>query len=603
MASSKIDSTKIRNFCIIAHIDHGKSTLADRILDITSAVTDREKREQFLDSMDLERQRGITIKAKAVRLFHTAKDGQEYAFNLIDTPGHVDFTYEVSRSLAACEGALLVVDATQGVEAQTIANVYLALESELEIIPVLNKIDLASAQPDEVRQQIEDVLGIPAEDALEVSAKEGVGVPELLESLIERVPPPPDLSEKPLRALVFDTHYDSYQGVVFHFRVKDGRMVKKQEIKTMAGDKSFLVQTLGIFSPKPVEVDSIENGMVGWATAAVKDIKDIRVGDTLTDKRSPAAEPLAGYKEPRPVVFCGMYVVDNEDYDSLRDALGKLQLNDAAFAFEPETSSALGFGFRCGFLGMLHMEIIQERLEREYDLNLIITAPSVIYKVEMPDGDLIEIDNPSKLPPVGEYLTIHEPYARTQIYLPNDQIGTVMELVKQKRGEFRDMKSIGGNRLVATYDIPFAELITDFHDKLKSRTRGYGSMEYELKDYRPGELIRLDVAIAGDPVDALSFIVPKENAYYIGRDLVSKLKKVIPRQLYEVGIQALQNNKPIARANVKAKRKNVLAKCYGGDITRKKKLLEKQKKGKKRMKQIGSVEVPQEAFMAILSLD
>jgi GTP-binding protein LepA len=598
-----MDVSRIRNFCIIAHVDHGKSTLADRILGLTGAVSDREKREQFLDSMELERQRGITIKAKAVRLSYTAQDGQEYMFNLIDTPGHVDFTYEVSRSLAACEGAILVVDAAQGVEAQTIANVYLAMENSLEIIPVINKIDLPSARPDEAKAQVQDVIGLPADDCILISAKEGTGVPELLERIVQKIPPPPAHGDRPLRALVFDSHYDQYQGVVAHVRVKDGALRQGMSIKGMSRGLETEVTTLGVFNPKPFAVSALECGQVGYIAGAIKDISELRVGETITALRGPATEPLPGYMEPKPVVFCGMYPVENDGYENLRDALEKLQLNDTAFHYEPDTSQALGFGFRCGFLGLLHMEIVQERLEREFDLDLIITCPSVIYRVEMLDTTFFEIDNPSKLPPLGKYAAIHEPYVKLTVYSPQTNIGAVMELVKAKRGTYKDMKYIGGNRIVATFDAPFADIIVDFHDKLKSRTSGYASMEYEFIGYRPGKLVRLDVALAGDIVDALSFIVPEENAYYKGRDLVSKLKEVIPQQMFEVAVQAVANGRTISRATVKAKRKNVLAKCYGGDITRKKKLLEKQKAGKKRMKQVGNVEIPQEAFMAILSLE
>ena len=598
-----IPVSRIRNFCIIAHVDHGKSTLADRILGLTGAVSDREKREQFLDSMELERQRGITIKAKAVRLSYTAKDGLTYMFNLIDTPGHVDFNYEVSRSLAACEGAILVVDAAQGVEAQTIANVYLAMENSLEIIPVINKIDLPSARPDEAKAQVQDVIGLPAEDCILISAKEGTGVPELLERIVQKIPPPKDNSAKPLRALVFDSHYDQYQGVVAHVRVVDGAIRPKLLIKGMSRDMETEVTMMGVFNPKPTVVESLECGMVGYIAGAIKNIADLRVGETITSVRDGSKEPLPGYAEPKPVVFCGMYPVENDGYEMLRDALAKLELNDTAFHYEPDTSQALGFGFRCGFLGLLHMEIIQERLEREFDLDLIVTCPTVIYRVEMLDGTMMEIDNPSKLPPLGKYAAIHEPFVKLTVYTPQTAIGAVMELVKAKRGEYKDMKYIGGNRVVATYEAPFADIIIDFHDKLKSRTSGYASMEYEFLDYRPGKLVKLDVALAGEIVDALSFIVPEENAYYKGRDLVSKLKEVIPQQMFEVAVQAVANGRTIARATVKAKRKNVLAKCYGGDITRKKKLLEKQKRGKKRMKQVGNVEVPQEAFMAILSLE
>ena len=595
--------SQIRNFCIIAHVDHGKSTLADRILELTGVISDRDKRDQFLDSMELERQRGITIKAKAVQLPYRANSGSEYMFNLIDTPGHVDFTYEVSRSLAACEGAILVVDAAQGVEAQTIANAYLAIESNLEIIPVINKIDLPSARPEDCRQQIQDVIGLPAEECILISAKDGTGVPELLERIVARVPPPQDRAGQPLRALVFDSHYDLYLGVVSHIRVIDGQIRQKMKVRGMSRGASWETSTLGVFMPKPVGVQELACGQVGFIAGSIKDVRELRVGETITSAEQSAAEPLPGYLEPRPVVFCGMFPVESDGYTGLREALEKLQLNDAAFVFEPDNSAALGFGFRCGFLGLLHMEIVQERLETEFNINLITTCPSVVYHVEMLDGSMREIDNPSKLPPLGQFANIHEPIVRLRVYMPQDGVGPVMELIKQKRGEFKDMKYIGGNRVVATYEVPFSEVIIDFHDKLKSRTRGYASMEYEFLGYRPGKLVRLDVALSGEPVDALSFIVPADNAYYKGRDLVSKLKEVIPPQLFEVAVQAVANGRTISRATVKAKRKNVLAKCYGGDITRKKKLLEKQKAGKKRMKQVGNVEIPQEAFLAILSLE
>ncbi|MBI4862936.1 MAG: elongation factor 4, partial [Candidatus Riflebacteria bacterium] len=530
-------------------------------------------------------------------------DGREYTLNLIDTPGHVDFSYEVSRSLAACEGALLIVDAAQGVEAQTIANVYLAIESGLEIIPVINKIDLPSARPDECRQQIQEVIGLPADDCLLISAKDGTGVPELLERIIEKIPHPRNRFDEPLRALVFDSHYDSYLGVVSHIRVVSGQIRNRMKVRGMSRGLSCEVVSLGVFNPKPLPVQELSCGHVGFMTGSIKDVRELRVGETITASDQPASEPLPGYKEPRPVVFCGMFPVENDGYENLREALAKLQLNDAAFHFEPDTSAALGFGFRCGFLGLLHMEIVQERLEREFDVDLVTTCPSVVYSIEMLDGSFKEVDNPSKLPPLGQYQNIHEPYVRLKVYMPNESVGPVMELVKQKRGEFRDLKYIGGNRVVATYEVPFSDIIVDFHDKLKSRSRGYASMEYELIGYRAGKLVRLDVALGGDLVDALSFIVPADNAYYKGRDLVSKLKEVIPSQLFEVAVQAVANGRTISRATVKAKRKNVLAKCYGGDITRKRKLLEKQKAGKKRMKQVGNVEIPQEAFMAILSLE
>ncbi len=598
-----MDSKFIRNFSIIAHIDHGKSTLADRILELTGATTERERRDQILDSNELERERGITIKAKAVRVFFESKDGNTYQFNLIDTPGHVDFTYEVSRSLAACEGAVLVVDAAQGVEAQTIANVYLAVENDLEILPVVNKIDLPSAQPEEVIKEIEDVIGISADHCLKISAKDGRGVPELLEAIVEHFPPPTVQLDRPLRALIFDSHYDSYLGVVCYLRILDGTIKKGGQVQLMSTGKKYDVASLGIFRPKMTEIDRLDAGEVGFMTASIKDIREARIGDTVTLVRNGCEEALPGYKEAQPVVFCGLFTIDNADFEDLRDALGKLQLNDAGFVFEPDTSAALGFGFRCGFLGLLHMEIVQERLEREYNLDLIMTAPSVLYLVELKDGSMLRVDNPSKLPKPGAYEKIHEPYVEVKIYYPSEFVGTVMELIREKRGEYIDMIYIGMNRVSGTYRVPFADIVTDFYDKLKSRTRGYASMEYSFIDHRPGNLVKLDISVAGEAVDALSLIVPQEKAYARGRDLTVKLKEAIPRQMFEVPIQAMIGGRAVARTNVKAKRKNVLAKCYGGDISRKRKLLEKQKAGKKRMKQVGAVEIPQEAFMAILSID
>ncbi|MBI2945523.1 MAG: elongation factor 4 [Candidatus Wallbacteria bacterium] len=600
-----MDPRLIRNFSIIAHIDHGKSTLADRVLELTGTLTEREMgdRQQILDSIDLERERGITIKAKAVRTLFQSASGETYQFNLIDTPGHVDFTYEVSRSLAACEGAILVVDAVQGVEAQTIANVYLAVENNLEIIPAINKIDLPSAQPDEVKRQIQDVVGIDAHQCLLISAKDGRGVSELLEAVVERIPPPKTDPARPLRALLIDSHYDSYQGVICYLRVVDGSIKKGAEVQLMSTGKRYEVTSLGIFTPKMVEIDQLSAGEVGFMAAAIKDIREARIGDTVTLARHGATDPLPGYKEAQPVVYCGMFTVDNADFENLREALGKLRLNDASFTYEPDNSVALGFGFRCGFLGLLHMEIIQERLEREYDLSLITTAPSVLYRVELADASFIDVDNPTKLPPAGKYAAIHEPYVEMKIYFPSEFTGVVMDLVRDKRGEFLDMAYIGANRVAGTYVLPFADIITDFYDKLKSRTRGYASMEYHFTGYKAANLVKLDIAVAGDVVDALSCIVPEEKAYTRGRDLTAKLKEVIPRQLFEVPIQAMVGSRAIARVNIKANRKNVLAKCYGGDITRKRKLLEKQKAGKRRMKQVGNVEIPQEAFMAILSID
>ncbi|MBI3890285.1 MAG: elongation factor 4 [Candidatus Wallbacteria bacterium] len=595
----------IRNFAIIAHIDHGKSTLADRVLELTGTLTEREMgdRQQILDSIDLERERGITIKAKAVRTIFKSVNGETYQFNLIDTPGHVDFTYEVSRSLAACEGAILVVDAVQGVEAQTIANVYLALENSLEIVPAINKIDLPSAQPDEVKRQIQEVVGIDAHQCLLISAKDGRGVAELLEAVVERIPPPKADPALPLRALIIDSHYDSYQGVICYLRIVDGTVRKGSEVILMSTGKKYQVTSLGIFTPKMVEIDELSAGEVGFMAAAIKDIREARIGDTVTLPRNGATEPLPGYKEAQPVVYCGMFTVDNADFENLREALGKLRLNDASFTYEPDTSVALGFGFRCGFLGLLHMEIIQERLEREYDLELITTAPSVRYRVELLDGSFVEVTNPTKLPPAGKYTAIHEPYVQMKVYFPSEFTGVVMDLVREKRGEYLDMTYIGANRVAGTYELPFADIITDFYDKLKSRTRGYASMEYSFTGYKAAALVKLDIAVAGEIVDALSCIVPEEKAYSRGSLLTSKLKELIPRQLFEVPVQAMVGSRAIARVNIKANRKNVLAKCYGGDITRKRKLLEKQKAGKRRMKQVGAVEIPQEAFMAILSID
>ncbi|MBI4871771.1 MAG: elongation factor 4 [Candidatus Riflebacteria bacterium] len=598
-----MESRFIRNFSIIAHIDHGKSTLADRVLELTGTLTEREMREQVLDNTELERERGVTIKAKAVRTAYLASDGNTYQFNLIDTPGHVDFTYEVSRSLAACEGAVLVVDAVQGVEAQTIANVYLALENNLEIIPAINKIDLPSAQPDEVRRQIQEVVGIAEEQCLLMSAKDGRGVHELLEEVVKRVPPPICRPGAPLRALIIDSHYDSYQGVICYLRVFDGSIKKGMEVSLISTGKRYEVAALGIFTPKMQEIGELSAGEVGFMAASIKDIREARIGDTVTLGRHGATEPLPGYKEAQPVVFAGMYTVDNADFENLREALGKLQLNDASFGYEPETSAALGFGFRCGFLGLLHMEIVQERLEREFDLDLITTAPSVLYRIQMKDGSFTDIENPSKLPVAGSFEAIHEPFVEMKIYFPTEYTGAIMELVREKRGEFKTTSYIAANRVVGTYVLPFADIITDFYDKLKSWTKGYASMEYTFIGYRPSDLVRLDVVVAGEVVDALSFIVPQDRAFNRGQALVSKLKELIPRQLFEVPVQAMIGSRAIARVNVKANRKNVLAKCYGGDITRKRKLLEKQKAGKKRMKQVGNVQIPQSAFMAILSLD
>ncbi len=594
--------SRIRNFCIIAHIDHGKSTLADRLLHKTGTVSDRDMKAQFLDTMDLERERGITIKLQAARMNYTAKDGETYVLNLIDTPGHVDFSYEVSRSLAACEGALLVVDASQGVEAQTLANVYLALEHDLEIIPVLNKIDLPGAEPDRIKQEIEDVIGLDCSEAILASAKEGIGVNEILEAIVEQVPPPQDTVDEPLRALIFDSYYDSYRGVIVYFRVMDGTLKKGDTVRLMASKKEYEVDELGVLSPTQVPVDALHAGEVGYFSAAIKAVEDARVGDTMTLVKHPAEEALPGYVEAKPMVFCGLFPTDSDQYEDLRDALEKLRLNDAALQYEPETSSAMGFGFRCGFLGLLHMEIVQERLEREYDLDLIITAPSVVYQVQLLDGTTVEIDNPSTLPSPQERESIAEPYVRVEMLTPEEYVGALMELCQSRRGEFKDMKYLAQSRTALVYELPLAEVVTDFFDQLKSRSKGYASMEYHLIDYRTNNLVRLDILINGEPADPLANIVHRDKAYYVGKALVEKLKELIPRHQFKIPLQASIGSRVVASESIPALRKDVLSKCYGGDISRKKKLLQKQAKGKKRLKAIGTVDVPQDAFMAVLKL-
>ncbi|MFQ3565419.1 MAG: translation elongation factor 4 [Aggregatilineales bacterium] len=599
-----MDRNQIRNFCIIAHIDHGKSTLADRLLQITKTVSEREMQEQVLDSMDLERERGVTIKASAVRMEYVARDGNTYEINLIDTPGHVDFAYEVSRALQACEGAVLVVDASQGIEAQTLANVYLALEHDLEIIPVLNKIDLPAARPDEVAQEIENLLGVDASDILQISAKQGIGVEDVLEAVIARVPPPKGMVEAPLRALVFDSHYDSYKGVVAYVRIVDGRLERAGTYRLMATDARFEPVEIGIFNPRMQPVNALSAGEVGYVATGFKTVADCRVGDTITQAVGGASESLPGYKQVKPMVFAGLYPVNNDDYAELRDALEKLQLNDAALVYEPENSQALNFGFRVGFLGLFHMDIVQERLEREYGLDILATAPSVEYQLVMRDGTEIAIDSPAEMPDdPSKIAEIREPWMKIQIFTPEEFIGPLMDLVIKKRGEYVNMEYLDKSRVVLTYRLPLSELIVDFYDRLKSITRGYASLDYQFDSYRAEDLVKLDIMVNGEPVDALAIIVHRDDAYHKGQKLVSKLKDLIPRQLFAVPIQAAVGKKIISRADVKALRKDVLAKCYGGDITRKKKLLEKQKKGKRRMKMIGAVEVPQEAFMALLSLN
>ncbi len=594
---------RIRNFCIIAHIDHGKSTLADRLLEHTGALSGREMTEQVLDHMDLERERGITIKMKAVRLNYRARDGIEYQLNLIDTPGHVDFSYEVSRSLAACEGALLVVDAAQGIEAQTLANVYLALEHNLEIIPIINKIDLPGAEPERVKQEVEDVIGLDASEALLASAKSGAGVEEILERIVAKIPPPGGNAHAPLRALIFDSHYDPYKGVIAYIRVIEGSVSEGMQVKMMATDKEFDVNGVGIFRPSLTSIGALRTGEVGFIAASIKNVKDCRVGDTVTDAANPASVSLPGYRKAMPMVYCGLYPVETVGYEGLRDALEKLSLNDSSLLYEPETSDALGFGFRCGFLGLLHMEIVQERLEREYGLSLITTAPNVVYRITTTAGEVIEIENPSRMPPAGKIELVEEPYVRSTVMAPKDYVGAVMELCQERRGLFVNMEYMSVSRVMLTYDMPLGEIIYDFFDQLKSRTRGYASLDYDLIGYKQSDLVKLDLMIAGEVLDALSVVVHKDKAYHRGRLLVERLRSLIPRHLFEVPIQAAVGNRIIARETVKAIRKDVLAKCYGGDITRKRKLLEKQKEGKRRMKQVGNVEIPQEAFMAVLSVE
>lgn len=592
---------RIRNFSIIAHIDHGKSTLADRILEQTKTLTSREMKAQILDGMDLERERGITIKLTAVEIIYHAKDGEDYTFHLIDTPGHVDFTYEVSRSLAACEGAILVVDAAQGIQAQTLANVYLALDNNLEILPVINKIDLPSADPEKVKQEIEDIIGIPAENAVLASAKSGIGITEILDQIVEYVPAPQGSIDEPLQALIFDSVFDSYRGVIPYIRIKNGILRKGDTIQMMSNGSSYEVIEVGVHTPKEEKRDFLAVGDVGYLTASIKDIEHVRVGDTITLKDNPAKRALPGYRKLNPVVFCGLYPIDNSKYNDLKDALEKLALNDASLAYEPETSQALGFGFRTGFLGLLHMEVIQERLDREFGIELIATAPSVIYHVNLTNGEMVVVDNPSKLPTPQEIDSIEEPYVKAQIMCPTEFVGAVMDLCQKKRGIFGDMKYLDKTRVLIHYELPLSEIVYDFFDKLKSSTKGYASFDYEIGEYKESKLQKMDILLNGEVVDALSIIVHRDFAYQRGKAITDKLKDLIPRQMFEIPVQAAVSNKIIARSTIKAMRKDVLAKCYGGDISRKRKLLEKQKAGKKRMKAVGSVEVPQEAFMAILS--
>jgi GTP-binding protein LepA len=600
---TNVPVSRIRNFSIIAHIDHGKSTLADRLLQFTGTVADRDMKAQFLDNMDLERERGITIKLQAARMNYQALNGDEYTINLIDTPGHVDFSYEVSRSLAACEGALLVVDASQGVEAQTLANVYLALANDLEIVPVLNKIDLPGADPDRIANEIEQLIGLDCSTAIRASAKQGVGIREILEAIVLQVPPPKDTVDQPLRALIFDSYYDAYRGVIVYFRVMDGTVKKGDRVKFMASEQEYVIDELGVLAPGQIQVDELHAGEVGYLAAAIKMVAHARVGDTITSAIDSAPEPFPGYEEAKPMVFCGMFPTDADQFEELREALTKLKLNDASLNYEPETSNAMGFGFRCGFLGMLHMEIVQERLEREYNLDLIVTAPSVIYRVTTNTDEILMVDNPSELPPPNSRKTIEEPYVKLEIMTPQSYIGTLMELCVARRGVFLDTKYITTERATLIYELPLAEMVTDFFDQMKSRTKGYASMEYQVIGYRPNDLVLVDILVNEEPVDALACIVHRDKSYNVGRALVSKLRELIPKQQFQIPIQAAIGTKILARENISALRKNVLSKCYGGDISRKKKLLEKQKKGKKRMKSIGTVEVPQAAFMAILQLN
>ncbi|MDZ5782934.1 translation elongation factor 4 [Marinococcus luteus] len=600
----KIERQKrIRNFSIIAHIDHGKSTLADRILESTSALTQREMKDQMLDAMDLERERGITIKLNSVQLKYTHTDGVEYIFHLIDTPGHVDFSYEVSRSLAACEGALLIVDAAQGIEAQTLANVYLALDNDLEILPIINKVDLPSAEPERVKQEVEDVIGLDASEAVLASAKDGIGTDEILRQIVEKVPPPQGDPSAPLQGMIFDSVYDTYRGVIAYIRIKEGTVKPGEKIRMMQTGKEFEVSDVGVFNPKPVSCDELTVGDVGFIIAGIKNVGDSRVGDTITNAHNPAAEPLPGYKRMNPMVFCGLFPTDASKYNALRDALERLELNDSSLQFEAETSQALGFGFRCGFLGLLHMEIIQERIEREYNIELITTAPSVIYHVQMVDAEMKEIDNPSNMPDAQQVEWVEEPFVKATVMVPNDYVGAVMELCQAKRGEFKDMKYMDDTRVNIVYDLPLTEIVYDFFDQLKSQTKGYASFDYEFIGFKESNLVKMDILLNGESVDALSVIVHRDVAYERGKAIVEKLKDLIPRQQFEVPVQATIGKSVIARSTIKAMRKNVLSKCYGGDITRKRKLLEKQKEGKKRMKSVGKVDVPQEAFMSVLKMD